>query len=104
LRVRRIISEWTQIQQSSTLCVLGASYQLVYAVCLVVQCLRDHWVSDCMRLLVFLQDCPSPQLLLACPNSATGAGASVHWLGENICIWNFQLLVGSFGVWPLGSC
>jgi hypothetical protein len=41
LRVRCIISEWTQIQQSSTVCVLGASYQLMYAVCLVVQCLRD---------------------------------------------------------------
>jgi hypothetical protein len=22
--------------------------------------------------------------------------ASVHWLGENICIWIFQLLVGPF--------
>jgi hypothetical protein len=41
LRVRYIISEWTQTQQSSTLCVLGASYRLVCAVCLVVQCLRD---------------------------------------------------------------
>ena len=28
-------------QQSSSVCVLGVSYQLVYAVCLVVQCLRD---------------------------------------------------------------
>jgi hypothetical protein len=41
LRVRCIIPEWTQILKSSTLSVLGASYQLVYAVCLVVQCLRD---------------------------------------------------------------
>ena len=31
LRVRCIISEWTQTRQSSTVCVLGASYQLVYA-------------------------------------------------------------------------
>jgi hypothetical protein len=41
LRVRCIISEWTQTQKSSTVNVLGTSYQLVYAVCLVVQCLRD---------------------------------------------------------------
>jgi hypothetical protein len=41
LRVRCIISEWTQTQKSSTVCVLGASYQLVCVVCLVVQCLRD---------------------------------------------------------------
>lgn len=41
LRVRCIVSKWTQTQKSSTVCVLGASYQLVYALCLVVQCLRD---------------------------------------------------------------
>jgi hypothetical protein len=29
-----------------------------------------------------------------------GAAASVHWLGANNCIWLFQLLVGSSGVWP----
>jgi hypothetical protein len=27
-----------------------------------------------------------------------GSAASVHWLGANICIWLFQLLVGSYGV------
>jgi hypothetical protein len=26
-----------------------------------------------------------------------GSAASVHWLGANVCIWIFQLLVGSFG-------
>ena len=26
-----------------------------------------------------------------------GSAASVHWLGTTICIWLFQLLVGSFG-------
>jgi hypothetical protein len=41
LRVRCFISEWTQTWKSSTICMLGASYQLVCAVCLVVQCLRD---------------------------------------------------------------
>ena len=41
LRVRCIICEWTQTWKSSTVCVLGGSYQLIYAVCLVVQCLKD---------------------------------------------------------------
>jgi hypothetical protein len=41
LRVRCIISDWTQTQQSSTVYVLVAPYQLVYATCLVVQYLRD---------------------------------------------------------------
>ena len=41
LRVKCIISEWTQNRISSNVCVLGASYQLEYAVCLVVQFLRD---------------------------------------------------------------
>jgi hypothetical protein len=41
LKVKCIISEWTQTQQSSTVCMLGVSYQLVYAACLMVQCLRD---------------------------------------------------------------
>jgi hypothetical protein len=26
-----------------------------------------------------------------------GSAASVHWLDANICIWLFQLRVGSFG-------
>jgi hypothetical protein len=41
LRVTCIITEWTKTRKSSTICVLGASYQMVYAVCLVVQCFRD---------------------------------------------------------------
>jgi hypothetical protein len=41
LSVSCTISEWTQTEPSSIVCVLGASYQLVYAVFLVVQCLRD---------------------------------------------------------------
>ena len=41
LRVRCIISGWTQPSKSSTVCVLRASYQLVYAVWLVVPCLRE---------------------------------------------------------------
>jgi hypothetical protein len=71
LRIKCIISEWTQTQKSSTVYVLGVSYQLVYAVCLVVQCLRDLQGPDYLRLLVLLQDHPSPQLLSAFPNSTT---------------------------------
>jgi hypothetical protein len=41
LKVRCIFSDWTQTQQSSAVYVLKASYQLVYATLLVVQCLRD---------------------------------------------------------------
>lgn len=41
LRLRCIISEWAWTWKSSTVCVSEASYQLVFAVCLVVQCLRD---------------------------------------------------------------
>jgi hypothetical protein len=40
LRVRYITSEWTQTWQSSIVCMLVTSYQLVYAAYLVVQCLR----------------------------------------------------------------
>jgi hypothetical protein len=41
LTVMCIISKWTQTWKSSTVCVLWASYQLVYGACLVVPCLRD---------------------------------------------------------------
>jgi hypothetical protein len=80
----------------SAVYVLGASYQLVYAVCLVVHCLRflgvqvnwDCWCSYSPHLpLSFFQ------LFLIQPQ---GSAAFVHWLGANICIWFFQLLVGSF--------
>ena len=94
LRIKCIISEWTQTQKSSTVYVLGASYQLVYAVCLVVQCLRDLGVQinwDCWSsyritlLLSFFQ----PSLI-----QQQESAASVHWLGANICIWLFQLFLG----------
>jgi hypothetical protein len=49
--------------------VLGASYQVMYADCLIVQCLRDLRGPDLLRLLVLLQNCPSPQLLSAFPNN-----------------------------------
>jgi hypothetical protein len=40
-RIRCIVSEWSQTCKSSSVCVLGTSYQLVYAAWLVVQCLSD---------------------------------------------------------------
>ena len=50
LRVRYIFSEWSHTRHCSAVYVLGASYQLVFAVWLVVQCLRDLGVQcnwDC---------------------------------------------------------
>jgi hypothetical protein len=40
------LSYFSKIQQSSAVCVLGASYQPMYAACLVVQCLEDLKGSD----------------------------------------------------------
>ena len=52
-----------------------------------VQVNWDGWPSYRVSLLlIFFQ---------LFPNSTTAA--SVHWLGVNICIWLFELLVGSFG-------
>ena len=97
LRDRCIISEWTQTQKSSTVCELGASYQLVYAVCLVVQCLKIlgvqiNWGCRSSCRITILLSFFQPSLI-----QQQGSTASVHWLSGNICIWLFQLLVGSFG-------
>ena len=59
LKVRCIFSERVQTWQSSAVHVLGASYQLVHAAWLVVQCLRDH-NSYCIFgwcFLVFIEFC-----------------------------------------------
>jgi hypothetical protein len=45
------LSDWTQ---SSVLYVLGASYQPVYAVWLVAQCLRDPWLVETAGLPIAL--------------------------------------------------
>ena len=78
-------------------CVLGVSYQLVYAVFLVFKCLKDMgvgvqinwdcWFSYRITLLSFFQ----PPLI-----QKQGSAASEHWLGANIYIWLFQLLAESF--------
>jgi hypothetical protein len=80
--------------RSPLLYVCWASYQLEYAVCLVVQCLRnlrcrdgDCWSFYKITFLSFFQ----PSLI-----QQQGSDASVHWLGASICIWLFQLLVRSF--------
>jgi hypothetical protein len=98
LRVRCIISEWTQTWQSSAVCMLVASYQLVYADCLVFQCLRQL-SPDWLRLLVLLQGHPSPHLFSLSLIQQQGSPASVHWVGTTICLWHFQLLVVSSRVW-----
>jgi hypothetical protein len=95
LRVRCIISEWAPTLNSSTPCVLGASYLLVYAVCLVVQC-----------LLVLLQDHPSPHLLSAFSNSSTEVSCfcplvsskHLHLILSAAC-WVFQRTV-----WKIPFC
>jgi hypothetical protein len=111
LRIRCIISEWTQTQKSSTVYVLGASYQLVYVVCLVVQCLRDLGDTDKLRLLFLLQDRPSPQLLSAFPNSTSGVSCFSPLIGckylhltlSTVC-WVFQraVMIDPF-LWTLHS-
>jgi hypothetical protein len=94
LWVRCIISEWTQDKKSFTVCVLGVSYQLVYSVwwsrdweILKVHMNWDCWSSYRIALLLSFFH---PSLI-----QQQGSAASVHWLGANICIWLFQLLVGS---------
>jgi hypothetical protein len=64
LRVRCIISEWTHTQMPSTVYVLGASYQLVYAVCLVVQCLSgsEHFWRLTSILLIIKEKVILPYL------------------------------------------
>jgi hypothetical protein len=46
LRVRHMTSDRKYTRESSTVYVLGASYQLVYVDSLLVQCLRDLRVPD----------------------------------------------------------
>ena len=46
LRGKCIISEWTQTQKFFTVCVLGASYHLVYSASSVFQYVRDLGGSD----------------------------------------------------------
>jgi hypothetical protein len=96
---------------SPLLCVLVASYQLVYPACLVVQCLRDlgvHINWDCWSsyrvalLLSFFQ---------SFPNSTTGVSCFCPLVGYNylpltlsVACWVFwsAVMLGPF-LWPLHS-
>jgi hypothetical protein len=83
LRVRCIISNWTQTRQSSTVCVRDL---ISAGVC----CLFGGPVFEKSRLI----ETAGPPTI-----QPQGSAVSVHWLGANICIWLFQLLVVSSKVW-----
>ena len=95
LRVRCIISEWSQTQQSSAVYVLVVSYQLVYAACLVFQCLRDLGGLDYLRQPVFLQGRHPPQLFAAFTNLTTGVSCFCPLVG---CKYLHLILSAAFWV------
>ena len=95
LRVRCIISQWTQTLQYSTVCVLEAIYQQVYADSLVAQCLRDLKGPGLLRLLVLLQDYLSPQLLSPFLNSTTGVSCFCPLSAEGPQLFNCSECSGS---------
>lgn len=72
------------------------SYQLVYAAWLVVKCLRSlgsRLTETADTATGWPCSTASSRFSLIEPQ---GSEASAHWLGANICIWLFQLLVESF--------
>ena len=100
LRVRCIISEWTQTWKSPTVCVFGEGCLISAGIC----CLFGGPVFERSQefrlintagpvfyrialLLSFFQ----PSLI-----QKQKSAASVHWLGTNISTWFFQLFVESF--------
>jgi hypothetical protein len=100
LRVKCIISEWTQTQKSSTICILGASCQQEYAVCLVVQCWEISGVQinwDCCStyrfslLLSFFQSFPNSTIGVSsfCPL----IGYKYLHLTLSAACWVFQRVV-----------
>jgi hypothetical protein len=64
------------MRQSSAVYVLAASNQLVYAVCLVVQCLRDLGGSG----LIETAGLPTGSLFSASFSFSQGSPVSVGWL------------------------
>jgi hypothetical protein len=106
LRVRCIFSEWTKTRKCSTVCVLGPHIRwCMLPVCWSsvwevsgVQINWDCWSSYRITLhLTFFQFSLIQQ---------QGSAAYGHWLGVNICIWLFQLLIGSFArqSWQIPFC
>jgi hypothetical protein len=70
---------WGGLMSAGVYCLLGGPE---------VQINWECWSSYRITLLLsFFQ----PSLI-----QQQGSAASVHWMGANICIWLFQLLVGSF--------
>ena len=70
-------------------CMLSFWWSSVWGI-FEVQINWDCWSSYRITLVLsFFQ----PSLI-----QQQGSASSVHWLGANICIWLFQLLVGSFKV------
>jgi hypothetical protein len=83
LRVRYIISEWTQTRQSSTICVLGAS---------ISWCILPGWWSSVWEIsgVQVNWDCWSSYSLASSIFSLIkpqDSEAAAHWLGVHICIW-----------------
>jgi hypothetical protein len=69
----------------------------------IIWCMLTGWWSSVWEISgvqVNWDFCSSYKVALLCffsfPPIQQGSAASVHWLGTNICIWLFQLLVGSF--------
>lgn len=91
-----IFSHWDQV--GFCYISVGGTYQPVYLVWLVAQCLKhlkaiwDFWSSHGVTLfLTFYNFSPiHPQ----------GYPASVHCLGASICIWLFHLLVSQLAWQP----
>jgi hypothetical protein len=77
--------------QSSAVYVLRTSYQLVYvAWSSVWEITGVNWECWSFYRVTLLLSFIQPSLI-----QPQGSAASVHWLGANICIWFFHLLVGS---------
>jgi hypothetical protein len=98
LKVRSIISEWTQTQKSSTVCVLGASYQwcmlyIWWSSVWEIPGVQINWYCWSSSRIALLLSFFQPSLL-----QQQGSAASVYWLGANQCFWHVQLLVGTLGV------
>jgi hypothetical protein len=73
----------------------------MYAACLAVQCLRDLGASHKLRLLVLLQDHPSPQLLSSFPNSTMGVSCFCPLAG---CKYLHLTLSAACWVFGVQSC
>ena len=94
-RVRCLFSYWGHTKRSSTLYVLGTSYQLLYADCLVDEYLWVLMWSRFVATSCFLKGlCPyltSPRLSLIQLQRST---TSDHSVEVSICFCLSQLLIG----------